>query len=126
MADRVKVVSVGNDLSVATKTGAGPIVKVTLAGIKATAAAKVAKEQLERLLTRSGAIRVIPEAGSKAAYVEYVAFEDRTGPVWVDAGRMLVSMGYAKPLTAAFTRKAEYQRTERQADNDVTPRYPVE
>ena len=89
---------------------------------------RAARDMLERLLRTSQEIRLVPDegaAGADAVYIEYVAMVDRTGPVWLDAGHVLVAQKVARVDTAVtFARRAAYEVTQRKAEQSTGPRYP--
>lgn len=121
-SEPVKLVKVEGDLKIVAKTQAGAQLTVTLAGLSPPADAAAAREELERLLTGARALRIVREG--ERAFVEYLAAQDRSGAVWFDAGRVLVSSGLALAGSEPFSRQTEYQQTQQQAAAGVTPRYP--
>lgn len=86
---------------------------------------KSARDALERLLTTASEIRLVPDEGG--VYLEYVAMVDRTGPIWLDAGHVLIGQKMAVvEKGVSFSRRAAYEATQARAEQNRSPRYPNE
>lgn len=123
-AEKVTLVEVvaAPALEVVVKTREGEQLSVALAGI--APAADDARDELENTLQSAKGLRVVREGAGKG-FIEYLARQDKSGAIWVDAGRELVSLGLAVTDGSKFSRATEYADTQRQAKEDVSPRYPV-
>ncbi|MEW5851816.1 MAG: hypothetical protein AB2A00_23705 [Myxococcota bacterium] len=120
------VVSVNADLTVQFKDRTVPLL-----GLQVGKDPRASRDTLERLLKTATEIRLVHDetvavgSGPEPCYVEYVAMIDRTGPIWLDAGHMLVSQKLAVvDPKATFARRAEYEATEQKAQQGKGPRYP--
>jgi hypothetical protein len=89
---------------------------------------RAARDMLERLLRSASGIRIVPDETAPAPdmyYVEYVALMDRSGPIWLDAGHVLIGQKAATVDTRVpFARRAAYQATQDKAEQGKGPRYP--
>lgn len=100
-----QVVSVSADFAVKLSNEKKPLALAGLARI-AKPVSERAAEHLQGLLKRSQRVRFVPEG--KSYYVEYLAWVDKSGEVWLDGGEGLVVAKLAAVADEPFARREVY------------------
>ena len=140
MTQTIKLVEVHDDLTVTVRLPNGKQERIALLGLQPQsvsghepASAGKAQLHLRRALGESLGARMVTEDDARDAsqrrfaYLEYLAWQDRSDSVWVDVGRELVSMEYVTVDGARrFGRKSAYLATQTQVEQGQSPRYPYE